>query len=73
MGRIEIDDIIGDGDYEVDNPSFSFFLFYWPLIFRKTATPKEKEKVIALMIVMITLKDRETSKRGTHFMMQQTH
>jgi hypothetical protein len=43
MGRIEIDDIIGDGDYEVDNLSFHFFLFI-PSYFQEDCYPKRKRK-----------------------------
>jgi hypothetical protein len=45
MGRIEIEDMIGDGEYEVGYPSFSFFLFIDLLFLGRLLPQKKKEKL----------------------------
>lgn len=45
MGRIEIEDMIGDGEYEVAYPSFSFFLFIDLLFLGRLLPEKKKEKL----------------------------
>jgi hypothetical protein len=63
MGSTYLEDILGNNYIEVRTFLFPFLLFFLVYL-RMTLTPKEGEKIIALMIVRITKRDIDHLKRS---------